>query len=289
MKGLAVATLVIWLFFSHWLLAVSKPDGLEVIYLGNEGFLVRSGSQAILFDALFGAGLPDYDRVPAKAANDIETGKSPFTNINTFLISHIHPDHFDISSTVRFLKSHPATVVVAPGQVSEQIRKALEGDPVALSQIRTASLKQGSITTHEVGGVQVGSFPLMHGNVENAAYLVVLNGRTVLHIGDADLPMKDLAQFGLSHRHIDVAFIPFWQLTEDPKRVRTQIDAKVIIPMHLITNPTTDSSKGYMEHVGGRDGMLRQIRSTFPNAAVFLTPLEKKNFQGRFRFGWTYQ
>ncbi len=277
-KGVAVGALFIWLFFSHWLLAVSRPDRLEVTYLGNEGFLVHSGSQTILFDALFGTGLPDYDRVPASAARDIETGKSPFADINTLLISHIHPDHFDLLNTLRFLKSHPATSVVAPGQVSERIRKALARDPGALSQIHTAPLKEGSITTRDEGGVQVGSFPLTHGNVENAAYLVVLNGRTVLHIGDADLPMRDLAQFGISHRHIDVAFIPFWQLTEDPKRVRTQIHAKVIVPMHLIVNPTTDSSKGYMEHVGGRDGMLRQIRSAFPNVAVFSTPLETKSF-----------
>jgi hypothetical protein len=32
--------------------------------------------------------------------------------------------------------------------------------------------------------------------------------------------MKGVTQFGLSRLHIDVAFVPFWQLTEDPKRVR---------------------------------------------------------------------
>jgi L-ascorbate metabolism protein UlaG (beta-lactamase superfamily) len=91
--------------------------------------------------------------------------------------------------------------------------------------------------------------------------------------------MKGLAQLGLPHRRIDVAFVPFWQLTQDPKSVRKQIAAKVVIPMHLITNPTTENSKGYMEHVGGRDGMLRQIRAKFPNLAVFATPLEKKSFE----------
>jgi ribonuclease BN (tRNA processing enzyme) len=87
----------------------------------------------------------------ATAAHDIETGKSPFTNINTLLISHIHPDHFDLPSTVRFLKSHPATIVVAPGQVSEKIREALAGDSRALSQVHTATLKENSITTHDEG------------------------------------------------------------------------------------------------------------------------------------------
>lgn len=278
MMDRAVAVLSVWLLSSPCLLAALNSGELQVTYLGNEGFLVRSGHQAVLLDALFGTGLPDFDRVPSTAVHDIESGKPPFSNINALLISHIHPDHFDLASTVRFLRSHPATVVVAPGQVSEQIRKALAGDPRVPSQIHTALLKQGSITTHDEGGVQVGSFPLTHGNVQNAAYLVVLNGRTVLHVGDADLPINNLSQFGLSRREIDVAFIPFWQLTENAQRLRTQIRAKVIIPMHLIVNPTTDSSKRYMEHVGSRDGMLRQIRSAFPNAAVFSAPLENKSF-----------
>lgn len=278
MKGLVIVAVVTWLLMPHWLQAASKPDAIEVTYLGNDGFLVRSGSQAVLFDALFGEGLPDYDRVPENAIRDLETGKAPFADINLVLVSHVHPDHFDLSSIVRFLKSHPSTVVVAPSQVAAQLRNALADKRQALSQIRIAPLKQGQITTQEEGGVQVESFSLSHGNVENAAYLVILNGKPVLHIGDADLPMKGLAQLGLSHRHIDVAFVPFWQLTEDPKRVRDEIGAQVVIPMHVITNPTTESSKGYMEHVGGRNGMLRQIRSNFPNAVVFQTPLETKTF-----------
>ncbi len=240
--------------------------------------MVRSGSQAVLFDALFGEGLPNYDRVPAATIHDIEAGRSPFANIIAVFISHVHPDHFDVSSTVRFLKSHPTTVVIAPNQVSEQIRNALVNNRQAFAQVSTVSLERGRITTRNEGGVQVGSFPLSHGHVENAAYLIVLNGKTVLHIGDADLPMKGLAQLGLSHRQIDLAFVPFWQLTEDPENVRNHIGAKIVIPMHLITHPTTDSSKGYLEHVGGSDGMVAKIRSSFPNAFVFHTPLETKTF-----------
>jgi L-ascorbate metabolism protein UlaG (beta-lactamase superfamily) len=278
MKLSKVVVLVAWLFLPHWIGATSTPHGLEVTYLGNEGFLVRSGSQAVLFDALFGAGLPDYDRVPANAVRDIETGKFPFANINAVLISHVHPDHFDLSSTVRFLESHPTTVVVAPSQVAAQLRNALANNRQALAQIHIAPLEQGRITTHLEGDVEVGSFPLSHGNVENAAYLVFLTGKAMLHIGDADLPMKGLAQLGLSHRHIDIAFVPFWQLVENPKSVRDQIGARIVIPMHLISSPTTESSKGYMEHVGGRSGMLAEIRSRFPNAVVFQTPLETKIF-----------
>ena len=251
---------------------------MEVTYLGNEGFLIRSGTQAVLFDALFGAGLPDYDHVPAKIIADMETGKPPFDKIDVILISHVHPDHFDVASTVRFLSSHPATVVVAPTEVSQRLQKAVAGNRQMLSQIRALSTERGRLIMRNEGGLPIGAFPLTHGKVENLAYLVVFKGRAVLHLGDADLPMNDLAQLKLTDRRIALAFIPFWQLTENAEGVRDQIGARIVVPMHLITHPTTASSKGYMKHVGGSAGMLAKIRAEFPNAAVFRKPLETKTF-----------
>lgn len=277
-KKLAIVVLIVLCFRPHWLRADSKSDGIEVTYLGNEGFLVRSGSQAVLFDALFGAGLPDYDRVPATTVHDMETARSLFTRINAIFISHVHPDHFDLASTARFLKSHPETVVVAPSEVSELLRREFASNRGILSQIRTTPLQSGQFTTRDEGGVQAAALRLVHLNVENAAYFVLLNGKAVLHLGDADLPMKGLSQFKLSDRQIAVAFVPFWQLTENAKSVRNQIGAKVVVPMHLITNPIAESSKGYMDHVGGWRGMLARIRSEFPNAAIFNVPLETKVF-----------
>ena len=277
-RAVALIALLVAAPSLHRLPADPRPDAINVTYLGNEGFLVRSGSQAVLFDALFGAGLPDYDRVPANIVHDMETGRPPFAELNVVFISHVHPDHFDLASTIGFLTSHPATIIVAPAEVSQQLRRAFAGNHRVLQQIPAASAERGRIITRDAGGIQIGIFPLSHGNVENLAYLVVLNGRTVLHLGDADLPMNNLAQLKLFDRRIDLAFIPFWQLTEDAGRVRNQIAAKVVVPMHLITHPTTASSKGYLEHVGGHDGMLSHIRSEFPNAAVFLSPLETNTF-----------
>jgi L-ascorbate metabolism protein UlaG (beta-lactamase superfamily) len=57
------------------------------------------------------------------------------------LISHVHPDHFDLVSTLRFLKYHPSTVVVAPDRVSAQIRNALASNQQAASQVHAAPLK----------------------------------------------------------------------------------------------------------------------------------------------------
>jgi L-ascorbate metabolism protein UlaG (beta-lactamase superfamily) len=277
-KEFAIFALIASIALLRSLGADAQPPALDVTYLGNEGFLVRSGSQAVLFDALFGAGLPDYDHVPANVANDIEMGRPPFSNIDLVFISHIHPDHFELPSTVRFLESHPSAVVVAPSQVSQQLRRAVAENDRMLSQIHGVSAEKGRIIEREERGIQVGIFPLSHGNVENLAYLIRLNGREVLHLGDADLPMKGIAQFKLPDYQVALAFVPYWQLTENAACVRDEIAARVVIPMHLITHPTTASSKEYLDHIGGSPGMLARIRSEFPSAVVFHTALETKTF-----------
>lgn len=203
----------------------------------------------MLFDALFGSGLPDYDHVPANVAHDMETGRPPFGNISVAFISHVHPDHFDLQSVARFLKSHPSTVIIAPTEVSRQLRRGLPGNRPMQSQIRTVSAEQGRVTTRDESGIRIGIFPLAHGNVENLAYLVVLNGREVLHLGDADLPMKNLEQLKLFDHGIDLAFIPFWQLTDNAESVHDHIGAKIVVPMHLIKHLIIATSKEYLARI----------------------------------------
>jgi L-ascorbate metabolism protein UlaG (beta-lactamase superfamily) len=281
MGSIRAAAFVALMLYNFTLFPVrtdAKPMALNVTYLGNEGFLVRSGSRAVLFDALFGVGLPEYDHVPVAVVHDMEAARPPFENIDLVFISHVHPDHFDVQSTVRFLNSHPSAIVVAPTEVFERLRGALTGDIPTISQVHAVSADKGRISTLQERGIEIGAFPLAHGNVENLAYLVRLDGRTVLHLGDADLPLNDLPDLKLFANAIDVAFVPFWQLTENAEAIRDQVGSKIIVPMHLIVHPSTAASKGYLVHVGGRPGMLTKIRSEFPNAFVLERPLETKIF-----------
>jgi L-ascorbate metabolism protein UlaG (beta-lactamase superfamily) len=208
----------------------------------------------------------------------MEAARPPFEHIDVVFISHIHPDHFELHSTVRFLESHPATIVVSPIDVAAQLVRALAGYDHLRAHIHGISAQPGRIVTREEGGMRIGIFPLAHGSVENLAYLVGIGGREVLHIGDADLPMEGIGKLNLSENRIDIAFVPYWQLTENAERVRGQIRAKIIIPMHLITNATTPASKEYLDHLGGMSGMLAKIHSEFPNAVVFRMPLEARQF-----------
>jgi len=76
--------------------AVSEP--LSVQYLGNEGFLVRAGDDAVILDGLVRGGIPPYVRLPDAARAGLEAAEPPFDDIDVALASHFHSDHFDDGS-----------------------------------------------------------------------------------------------------------------------------------------------------------------------------------------------
>jgi L-ascorbate metabolism protein UlaG (beta-lactamase superfamily) len=276
--GLLRTAALVAAFLSSLIFAAEPHrESLELTYLGNEGFLVRAGSQAVLFDALFGAGLPDYDHVPADVVRDMEAGWGLFEHVDIVFISHVHPDHFEARSTVRFMQSHPTTVVIGPTEVAAELKRPLGSNAPLLSQIRSIPFQPGHMATLTEHGIEIEIFPLAHGTVENLAYLVAIGGRKILHMGDADLPMNDIERFGLAERRIDVALVPYWQLIENAGRVRTGMNAKSIVAMHLLTHATAPESKQMLDHLGGVAGMVSKIHSEFPNAVV-LKPLETKIF-----------
>jgi hypothetical protein len=123
-KALVITALVVSLALLP-LLGNPKSVALEVTYLGNEGFLVRSGSQAVLFDPLFGEGLADYEHVPEQALRNMEAGRPPLPTLawSSSVISTLTTLIFRVPSS--FLCPHPQTIVLASNEVSQQLRRAL--------------------------------------------------------------------------------------------------------------------------------------------------------------------
>ena len=49
---------------------------------------------------------------------------------------------------------------------------------------------------------------------ENLGYLLTVNGKKLLHVGDADMSAENFEPYKLNNESIDVAFLPFWYLTD---------------------------------------------------------------------------
>ena len=50
--------------------------------------------------------------------------------------------------------------------------------------------------------------------VKNLAFLVDLDGLTILHVGDTEITANEIRPWRLADRQIDVALLPVWHLTE---------------------------------------------------------------------------
>jgi len=100
---------------------------------------------------------------------------------------------------------------------------------------------------------------------ENLAWLVTIDGRKILHVGDAitDLNVETYRRLGLPAERIDVLFLGYFDFSGATAAfVKNELKPRYIVAMHV---PTTGGEKN-----------LAKFRKTYPNAIVFTKPLEAR-------------
>jgi L-ascorbate metabolism protein UlaG (beta-lactamase superfamily) len=214
-----------------------KAQEVRVTYIGNAGFLVAVGNKKILVDALFN-GYPYNYKLPREIQAKLTQGLPPFDGVDLVLATHIHADHFDENLVRLFLKSHPAAVFASTPQATALLAEF--GDRViAFAPARNKPERK------DIQGIHVEAIYLSHGatpagktEILNFGYLVSAAGVAFFHSGDVDASQFGFADFlalGIAEKKIDLAFIPHFNLTDDPaeqKFVKEGIAARYIIPMH---------------------------------------------------------
>ncbi len=102
--------------------------------------------------------------------------------------------------------------------------------------------------------------------IQNLGHVIEIDGKKLLHIGDADMTVENFSSFRLYEKGIDIAFIPFWYLLSENGRklVREQFAPRHIIAVHVSPNDAKE--------------VAEQIKKTNPEATVFTKILESKSF-----------
>jgi hypothetical protein len=57
-------------------------SGVEVTYIGNEGFLLQGNGKKVLIDALYRGGFSGYLVIPIERRIKMETSQPPFNDID---------------------------------------------------------------------------------------------------------------------------------------------------------------------------------------------------------------
>lgn len=249
----------------------AQPGNLEVTYLGNCGFLVSVKEKQVLIDALFNRGfdlyLPPADTVVAK----IYERQTPFTDANLLLITHDHPDHFDVGMVCRYLDNSPENRVIGPSLVINSIRGQTKITVSEKQLIEIPGFNIQGIDTI-ITDVKIKSFFLQHDNrpnIQNVGYLIEIEGITVFHSGDntgANQSEYDIMQ--LQKKNIDLAmlnFYGFWGSAEERVFTKCLINPGNIVLMHIppkeinIVKDSSDKIQDFIDITVFRSSMERKL------------------------------
>ena len=115
----------------------------------------------------------------------------------------------------------------------------------------------------EVPGYKVTAYAITHTNprrhriTENLGYVIEINNKKILHIGDADINPRLFHEMDFYSQNIDVAILPDWFLYGDhgPEIVEKFIGPKDVIATHI--SP------------GDELGVGPKILKVFPNTILF--------------------
>ena len=190
---------------------------LAIKYIANEGVLISSGDKTILIDGLHREYKPAYLFPPADLLQSLENAVKPYDKINLLLVSHIHLDHFHPQSIGLHLKNNPRAALASSEQVVGEVAKDFSDYEKIKSQIKPVAHEWKKTIEMNHDGIKIKFLGLRHANkqhlsIQNLGHLIEIDGKKLLHIGDADMTAENFSAFNLSKEKIDIAFIPYWFL-----------------------------------------------------------------------------
>ena len=241
------------------------PTALEITYLANEGFLLRSGNDAVLIDAFVAEPYSKYAAVAPDAFARMVAGEPPFAGIDVALVSHPHRDHYQPEAARRFLERHPETLLISSPQVVDALGGASE-------LRRTVWPEVGKVESIAHGGVRVDLFRLPHGGddvwkIHNLGHVIHVGGYKILHVGDADGAERHYEAFKLAAQDIDVALVPYWFFGD--------AEGRQLVERHLVGRHTV------AVHVPPKEvgSLTARLAKEMPNVVVFSKSLESRVFE----------
>ena len=252
----------------------SRPQSrVEITYLGNDGFLIESGSTRVIVDGLQRqqsggmVGVSDalFDRMLGR--------QGPFESVPLLLFSHAHLDHFNGAMAGSFLRRHSETRMVGNALVVDGLA-AQDKDlfEVIRDRVVRAEPEWGRPLTQRVTGVEITTLPVNHATADQpyktCAFVFQVGGIKMLHLGDntPEANLEAFKAFGLEQQGIDILFADLNVLGSGPGRtiLSDYIKPRATILMHI--DP------------GDVPRLLKELGPTTPGLHGFREPMEKQFF-----------
>jgi L-ascorbate metabolism protein UlaG (beta-lactamase superfamily) len=250
-------------------------DLISITYIANCGYLIEIDSHKIIIDGLFRRGHNRYSTPDADTQKLLVSNQYPFDDIELILISHTHEDHFDSEMVTDCMLNNPSAGLLCPQQVIDRVRD----NKTLYDKIKTRIMDCTPDTfvsqLVRVGDIEIYACRLAHGGerhkgVQNIAYLISINGKTVFHSADADpFQIDKYTGIRISESNIDIGLLneDFCKV-ENAGIAREFINAKHDVAMHL----PDAAARLWLDSLKGKPGL-------FSDPFIFTKTMEKKIYQ----------
>jgi len=245
--------------------------GVEVTFLANEGFQLRSGKYSILIDAFVREPVGVFGALPEELHKRLVNALPPFDALTVVLVSHIHGDHVQPRSIEKYLSRNSQAQLMSSEQVLRFLHQNTKDFEAIGKRTTPIPLVKGAMKTLKEEGMSISFFELPHFNAQdekeiNLGHLIRIGGLKILHVGDAAPTPEAFAAYDLASLEIDLAIVPYW-FFGSPQGVRVlheKVRPRQVIMAHI---PPANMEK--------LNGMMQE---QFPDVVVFKEALEKRTF-----------
>jgi L-ascorbate metabolism protein UlaG (beta-lactamase superfamily) len=245
---------------------VVAPSVPRITYTCNDGFIINAGGEKILIDVLYResyAGCQDAGEAAVMASS-----QPPFGEADLVLVTHEHKDHFEPQVTGSYLQTNPEAQLVTMQAVADILQQEFAGYDQIQGQVHIVQPADGQRVQMAFDGIDLEAM-LIPADVPNLGFLIRIGDYTFFHSGDSgDAPeiTSIFQSYQLQGEEIDVAFLPFWYLT-DPKYlpVLESIQARDYVPMHF--------TPAY-----GQADAFEQVPSAYPEALLFTSEMQTMTY-----------
>jgi len=253
---------------------VLAQNEVEITYLANEGFLLRSGKLKVLIDAFVGEPYGGYESLPPDMLAKLTAAAPPFDGTSIMVLtSHAHKDHFQPKLVEEFLLQSPGAAFVSSTQVVNTLAKNAENFKKIKPLCGAMPIKPGASQKIPRKEMTLEFLNLPHGGEQNAkitnyGHLMRIGDLRILHVGDADTVEENFAPYDLANRDLDIVFVPYWYFsTEEGVRIIDEhFKANYLIACHFPMSEKRQLSEKLLEEN--------------PHVLVFDKAGDKKVFQG---------
>lgn len=205
--------LIAFLLIVQFTVKGNNNDSIAVTNIANCGFMIEMDSIKIIIDGLFINGFNFY-ATPDSATLDLITKRlEPFDDIDYIFVTHKHADHYDAQTVIAFMINNSKCRLICPKQVIDNLKEYPDQYKIFDSRVFDCTPDTFNSTILKLDHLDIIAYRLIHGNeknkdIENIAFLISSNNKSIFHTGDADPNQVD-KYVGIipSENDIDIAFI----------------------------------------------------------------------------------